>query len=157
MRETGVFMPRPEASFTYRAAALIIKDDKLLVAKSSDYPCYYTVGGAVEINETSGEAAVREVYEETGYALEVDRLAFVQERFMRVNGLKHHEVVFFYLIICTPDMNIAENSFTDQAPKETLHWLPLSELREVNLVPEFLKVKSLSDITSLEHIVTKEY
>ncbi|MDF2521347.1 MAG: hydrolase, partial [Clostridia bacterium] len=65
---------------TLRAAALIIKDNKFLAAKSTDYDCYYTVGGGIEINETSEEAVIREVYEETGYRLEIDKLAFVQER-----------------------------------------------------------------------------
>jgi hypothetical protein len=33
--------------------------------------------------------------EETGLALPVDRLAFVQERFLELAGRKHHEIVFF--------------------------------------------------------------
>jgi len=54
------------AMLLYRAAALIVKDNKLLVAKNAQHPLYYTIGGAVEINETSQEAAIREVYEELG-------------------------------------------------------------------------------------------
>ena len=84
-----------EYIFSYRAASLIIKDNKLLAAKHVDHTCYYTVGGAVKQNETSAEAVVREVIEETGYTLEVDKLAFIQERFYNYGGKKHHEIVFF--------------------------------------------------------------
>lgn len=38
-------------NFSLRAAALIIHDKKLLVAKSQDYDCYYTVGGGIRQNE----------------------------------------------------------------------------------------------------------
>ncbi|QHQ63847.1 NUDIX domain-containing protein [Anaerocolumna sedimenticola] len=47
-------------------------------------PCYYTVGGAVKIKETSEEAVIREVYEETGVNFEIDRLVFIQERFLNI-------------------------------------------------------------------------
>lgn len=70
-----------QGSFTYRVAAIIIKDNKLLMAKHEDYPCYYTVGGKVRINETSEEAVIREAYEETGIEFQTDRLSFIQERF----------------------------------------------------------------------------
>ena len=143
----------PEASFTYRAAALIIRDNKLLAAKNINTP-YYTIGGAVEINETSAEAAIREVYEETGLRMEIDRLAFVQERFLKVGGQKYHEVVFFYLMK-PGGINIPDGTVTDQV-SETLHWLPLNELAKFDLVPEFLKTAPLVNITHTQHIISSE-
>ena len=84
--------------FSYRVASLIINNNKLLVAKHIDHRCYYTVGGRVKLNETSVEAVVREVLEETGFTFEIDKLAFVQERFIKYSGKSHHEIVFFYLM-----------------------------------------------------------
>ncbi|MDF2538122.1 MAG: hydrolase [Herbinix sp.] len=165
MSEKSVLTGRTESDWsvskagiicTLRAAALIIRNNKLLVAKSMDYDCYYTVGGGIEINETSEDAVIREVYEETGYSLEIEKLAFVQERFLEVNKQQYHEIAFFYLMKNNAEMNISNNSFTDQQ-KETLHWLPLNDLNKINLVPEFLKTKSFDNITSTEHIISKEY
>jgi 8-oxo-dGTP pyrophosphatase MutT (NUDIX family) len=139
-----------------RAAALIIKDNKLLMVKNTDFPCYYTVGGGIEPNETSDEAVIREVYEETSYHLEIDRLAFIQERFYEVNQQKRHEIVFFYLMKEKADINIPDGSFTDQPPKATLHWLPIDKLSEINIAPEFLKTKSFDNITGIEHIISRD-
>lgn len=164
MIEKGVLTGRTETDWsiisseiicTLRAAALIIKNNKFLAAKSMDYDCYYTVGGGININESSEEAVVREVYEETGYRLEIERLAFVQERFLKVDKRQYHEVVFFYLMQNSFDMNILDNSFTDQK-KETLHWLPLNDLNKINLVPKFLKTKSFDNLKDIEHIISKE-
>lgn len=139
-----------------RAAALIIKDNKILMAKNINHPCYYVVGGGIEINESSKEAIVREIYEETGLKLKVDRLAIIQERFSKVDNHIHHEIVFFYLMKYDADINISDNGFTDQGVKETLHWLPISELRQLNIVPEFLKTKVFDDMTAIEHIISYE-
>lgn len=156
MRETGVYLNKAEGSFTFRVGALIIKDGKLLVAKSESYPCYYTVGGVVEINETSEEAVIREVFEETGYKLEIDRLAIIQERFFDVGSQKCHELDLFYIMKNSNEMNIADNSFTDQAPTETLHWIPVDDLVKINIVPPSLKTVLFDNINSIEHIISKE-
>lgn len=142
---------------SFRAAALIIRGNRLLAAKNVNYPCYYTIGGGIELNESSDEAIVREIYEETGLKLEVDKLAIIQERFCTVNGQTHHEVVFFYLMKPGDGINILDNSFTDQGTKEILHWLPVDELSQIDIVPEFLKTKDLSRISAgIEHIITRE-
>jgi len=146
-----------QESFLFiRAAALIIKDNKLLTAKTTDTP-HYTIGGRIEKNETSEEAVIREVYEETGYKLEIDKLAYINERFIEVNGQKIHEIVFYYLMKNNLDINIQDGCFTDQAPIETLHWLPIGSLDKTDLVPPFLREKSFDNIVGIEHIISKEY
>lgn len=130
-------------NFSLRAAALIIQDNKLLVAKSQDYDCYYTVGGGIRQNETSDKAVLRECFEETGHHYQIDRLVFVQERFFQLENTKHHEVVFFYLMK-DGGFQIQSGVNTDQQ-KEQLFWVPIEELKGINLVPVFLKT-ALQDI-----------
>lgn len=112
--ESDWFVSKAGIICTLRAAALIIRNNKLLVAKSMDYDCYYTVSGGIEINETSEDAVIREVYEETGSSLEIEKLAFIQERFLEVNKQQYHEIAFLYLMKNNAEMNISDNSFTDQ-------------------------------------------
>ncbi len=145
-----------QGSFVFRVAAIIIKDNRLLVAKHKNSPFYYTVGGKVELNETSEEAIIRECFEETGIKFEVDRLIFVQERFFKLNEIKHHELVFFYLMKNPFNFNILENSFSDQGEMETLHWLDIESLKRYPIVPEFIKTKKINGVLGIEHIISKE-
>ena len=150
--------PRDNAAFVYRVSALIIRNEKLLAVGNISLPgLYYTIGGAVNIHETSEEAVIREVEEEIGIRLEVERLAFVNEEFFILNGKKIHQMAFCYLMKAEPSLDIAEGSFTDQGEKETLHWLSLDKLNDYNLVPGFLKSRKLDNITAVEHIISKEY
>lgn len=41
----------------------------------------YSVGGRIKFGETAQEAVVREVPEETGVKMEIDRLGFVHENY----------------------------------------------------------------------------
>lgn len=145
-----------QGSFTCRVAALIIHDGRLLMVKHEDHPCYYTVGGRVRFGEASRDAVVREALEETGFAFEIDRLAFVQERFFELAGKRYHEIAFFYLMRPHPELASWQRRFTDQGTKETLHWLPLDELARNDIVPAFLKDRPLDSIAGIEHIVSRE-
>ncbi len=49
-----------------RAIAIIIKDGKFLLVKDRGVKAFSLPGGRIEENETILEAAVREIYEETG-------------------------------------------------------------------------------------------
>ncbi len=148
-----MYLKNSDGSFTVRVGTFIIKDGKLLVAKCKNYPCYYTVGGAVEINETSEEAAIREVFEETGFKLEVDRLFCVQERFFTVGEQRCHEINLFYLMKINEDFNVVSNSYTEQSTNETLQWIPLKDMN-VNIVPESLKYLIMKLIWNY-HIISK--
>ena len=64
-----------------RVGAIILKDGKLLMARERRDPYLYSVGGRIQFGETAEEAVVREVEEETGVRLEIDRLGFVHENY----------------------------------------------------------------------------
>lgn len=136
-----------------RSAAIIIKDNKILTAKNINNPCFYLVGGEIELNESSEKAIIREIFEETGLTLAIDRLAIIQERFYKANRRINHEIVFFYYMKIPFDLVIPDNSFTDQGDKETLHWLPIDKLSQYNIVPEFIKTKEFADM-GIEHIIS---
>ena len=55
--------------FGVRATALIVQNRKLLVTKEKGK--YYTIGGAIQVNESTEDAVVREVREELGLKLKL--------------------------------------------------------------------------------------
>lgn len=67
-----------------RVGAIIERDGKLLMAGNPAHDYYYSVGGRIRFGESAEQAIVREVYEETGVLMTVDRLAAVHENFFKI-------------------------------------------------------------------------
>lgn len=70
-----------DGKFNYRVGAIIIKNNKLLVVKNHKASYFYSVGGRVKYNETCEEAIKREIKEELGIDMEIDRAIFFHEQF----------------------------------------------------------------------------
>lgn len=137
MQNQNVCMQNEEYKYTLRASALIIRNGCLLTAHYENQKCYYTVGGGVQAGESSLEAVRREMREELGCELPVIRLLYVQERFYQFEGRQHQETCFYYLVDGSV-LKIENGAHTDQE-KETLHWISITQLQDVQIVPLFLK------------------
>jgi len=69
--------------FRLRAYGILINDERVLMIRNDSDPNYYSVGGCVEHGESLEEAAIREVWEETGWKFEIECLVFIHENFFR--------------------------------------------------------------------------
>ena len=65
------------------AGAVIREDGRMLVIKRRDNGNWEPPGGVLELNETPQEGVVREVLEETGVHVEVERLSGVYKNMTR--------------------------------------------------------------------------
>ena len=146
--------------FRYRAAAIIVEDGAVLFAGNSREDYLYSVGGGVHVGETSEDAVVREVYEETGIRYEVDRLAVVHENFFdghggEWDGLLCHEICFYYLLKPRGTQVLDSHSYT-QGVREEMHWVPIECLDQVRAYPTFL-CRYLAEMpTEIVHVVDDE-
>ena len=70
-----------EGILNIRVGAIIMRDGKILMVGNENADYLYSVGGRIKFGETAEEAVVREVLEETGIKMEIDRLGFVHENF----------------------------------------------------------------------------
>ena len=128
----------PLGRFNYRVGAIIIHDGKVLLMRNTEAPYLYSVGGRVNYNETTQDAVTREVLEETGVKLEVDRPVFFHEQFFdeEVTGEHFHEVAVYYLMKDSDDLeNLHCGSVTERGVTEELLWVPLDELEMNYVVP----------------------
>ena len=151
--------PMETGTFNYRVGAIILHRGNLLLMKNSEEPYYYSVGGRVRFNETTEEAVRREVREETGVDLEIDRFLFFQEQFFdgKVTGTHIHELGIYYLMKDSDVLDHMENrtgrSVTARGVAEELVWLPLKEIHNYYLVPESVAAR-LQDLPDHpEHII----
>lgn len=120
--------------FGVRATALLIKDGKIFLTKDSKGR-YYTIGGAVEVNEVAADAVVREVKEELGVDSCVNQLAFVVENQFTHEGIDFHNIEFHFIV--EPIGEIPEKMIEGQL-KQTCEWIDLDNLVNLDVVPAFL-------------------
>lgn len=137
--------------FGVRATALIIREDKIYLCKSSD-GIYYTIGGAVEVGEETEAAVQREVREEIACEVAIDKLAFIVENSFCQSGVNFHNIEFHYLV--TP-LTEPEAIMIEGGKELTCQWLPLDQLESIDLKPGFLKTALKDWDGQLKHVVNK--
>ena len=143
-------------TFNYRVGAVIIHDGKYLLMKNDEEPYYYTVGGRVRFDETTEETVLREVEEEIGVKLEIDRFLFFQEQFFdgKVTGTHIHELGVYYLMKDSPLLeNLTCRSVTARGVAEELCWIPAGEIGNHYIVPESISARLASLPLHPEHII----
>ena len=137
--------------FGVRATALILQNGKLLAIK--DKGKYYTIGGAIQVNERTEDAVVREVKEELGVRAQAGQLAFVVENRFEQDGVSYHNIEFHYLVDLLDDAPLTMQEDEKMLPCE---WIDLDELEDFQLVPAFLKTTLPDWDGQLRHIHFKE-
>ncbi|MBN2420845.1 NUDIX domain-containing protein [Candidatus Woesearchaeota archaeon] len=127
-----------------RAAAIVLNDNKILLIhrffKNREY--YVFPGGGVEEGETTEEATIREMKEETSLDVKLDK------KLWEIHNEFDGRTCTYYLItefegesaLSGPEaeINSKENSFK-------LEWHKLDKIHKLNLVPEEVKKKVIED------------
>lgn len=145
-----------EGRFNYRVGAIIIHQSKVLMIKNNQVSYLYSVGGRVNYDETCDEAVRREVKEELGIEVEIDRPVFLHECFFDDETTKEHfhEVSLYYLMK-TPD-NIGKvicKSVDEKGNMEEIFWMPIDRYGEFNAYPSFFATELTRLPENMKHIV----
>lgn len=151
-----------DGKFNFRVGAIITNGRMVLLARNPNEKreFYYSVGGRVKVGETLENAVLRELMEETGINCEIKKMAAVHENFfIDDNGIKFHEISFFFLIKPNEELLKIENGhLTKDGPNsEYLEWIDLDNLNGRTIYPEFYKDMDFNSISEVKHFVTKEY
>lgn len=132
--------------FNYRVAAIIENKGKYLFQIMPGDECFTLVGGRVRFMETSRDALIREVLEETGYDIsraEI-KLSLIAENFFDYkdkNNIVHNvqTLLFVYKVNIDEDI-IKEKSFVMKDKDDTtLNWVSYDEVKKAEILPEISK------------------
>lgn len=153
-------VPCEEGMINLRVGAIIMRDGRfLMVGNKTRQEYLYSVGGRIKFGETAEEAVIREVLEETGYQLEIDRLGFVHENYFYGDTKKNfgkliYEISFFFYMKVPDDFAPKCESFTEDDCEEFLRWITPDE--PVKYYPEFFRTELLEPSDSVKYFTTDE-
>ena len=143
--------------FNYRAAAIIKRQQKILLVTVPNIDFWFLPGGRVQSGESTAAALLREMREELGLRVTAGSLRWVIENFFTMKGLQFHELGFYFPVTLPPHPGeVLQNSFYRQVEDEELHfqWFNLDEIQSLDLRPALLKTKLLQSTPTLfEHII----
>ncbi len=132
-----------------RACGLVVHDEALLLvrlqAPTRPDPFWSVPGGGVQHGESLETAVIRELYEETGLEVAVNRLQYITEFIQQ----PFHAIEFYFLCQKTggtlskghdPEFEVGSQLILDVA------FTSLDELDETDLFPEFIRHRFLKDL-----------
>ena len=145
-------VPCADGLINLRVGAIILKDGKFLMVGNDREDYLYSVGGRIQFGETSEQAVIREVEEETGVHMEIDRLGFVSEVYFYSDAPAHpgktvYEISFLYYMKVPEDFSPVSEDFLEGESTEHLRWVSADD--DITLYPEFFK----TELSHPEHTV----
>jgi 8-oxo-dGTP pyrophosphatase MutT (NUDIX family) len=143
--------------FNYRSVAVLLNGTKVLIHKSPKDNFWALSGGRVEFNEPANQTVKREMQEELGIDVCVERLLWIVESFFDYNDKSYHELGCYFLVSAPIPANFYTEikTFAGIEPDKDLifKWHEIAALTDIELHPKFLQ-NSLPDLTQVpEYIV----
>ena len=126
--------------FNFRTAAIIRKEDKILVAKVNE-TTYSLIGGRVQLGETSIEALIRELEEETGYKTTYIKTKCILENFFtsQYGNIPYHEILTIHEMEFN-DKSIYEKEIIQNFEDKEYDyvWKNIEDLKKVTIEPKIV-------------------
>ncbi|XEC96620.1 NUDIX hydrolase [Paenibacillus tarimensis] len=145
--------------FQYRAASIVIHNDKILMQRTEDNNLWFIPGGRVEFDETAEKTIEREMMEEFGVPIIHKKLIWIIENFIKFPERRIHEIGMFFLVKLPEGHSIYQFDGDFQGNEEGLinRWIHKDELDDYVIVPEFV-VPELRDLESkigIKHVINR--
>ena len=148
--------------FKYRVNVLIIHDDKILTLRMKNNISYCLPGGHVELCESSKDAVLREMFEETRTNVLIENeFAIVENFYIDKNNLETNELSFYYIVVPENFNKIKFENYSlmendkGELKRHDFEWLDISTLDTVDFRPSFIKDKLVSGNYDFEHMIIK--
>ena len=159
MPDNRIMFDKDNVRFNYRVAGVAIHNNTVLLVRMKEFSWWTLLGGRVEMMERSDEALLREMKEELGTEVKIERLLWTTENFHGDETRYGHEINMFYLMMLPQNchmMKCDEYATEDDGTPILFKWIPRSEISQVEVYPSFLKKALLKLPEKTEHIIWNE-
>lgn len=129
-----LLLPAGRLIFRPSAYAIIRHEDRVLLLNLRSTGKLFLPGGGSEVGERLEAALHREVREETGIEVEIERFVAFKEDFFYYDprDFAFHGLMFFYL--CKPlTFELAANDQIEDDEVETPRWVSIDQLRSEDI------------------------
>jgi ADP-ribose pyrophosphatase YjhB (NUDIX family) len=136
--------------FTYRVGGILIHREHILCQAADREDYWFLPGGRAELGEPARTTLFREMQEELGVDVKVERLLYIIENFFTNTDSSKHEVGLYFLMTAPADSYLYRSLETFTHVDEVgnhlrFDWLPIARLDEFPLYPSVLQ-KALREI-----------
>lgn len=148
--------------FNYRIAGVVIDNGRVLLEKAEGWDLWSLPGGRGELLEPAEETLKREMQEELGVEIKIDRLLWIVENFFTGNDfytgdrMSCHELGLYFMVEL-PEISrlreLAELPVEEKVFKSVFKWHRLDNLSDIRLVPSFLQTALNRIPDTTEHIL----
>ncbi|PEJ60655.1 NUDIX hydrolase [Bacillus sp. AFS002410] len=142
--------------FNLRVAGIWIKNGHVLIHRLASESIWSLPGGRIKLNEESHISLKREFIEELGIEVDIEKMMWTVENFFHYNGKDIHEVGLYYKVKSEQKIiHMMNKSFYGrEGDRLIFKWVPIENLEEIELYPEFLRTK-LKDFSTENHFIVK--
>lgn len=115
--------------------AVIIYEGKILLCSTKSTGKYWFPGGGVHLGEKLEDAIKREVREETGIEIEVEKFLTFQEVFLYYEPLDEAYQIFSFFYLCKPKtIELSSDDQVDQEGEtEKPRWIEIKSIQKNEL------------------------
>lgn len=160
MNKQDILFRNEDGVFSYRIGGILIHEGKVLLQQCNGEKDYAIPGGHVSFGETSKDTIVREFKEETGFNVKHERLLWIGEVFFPWDTRTCHQICMYFLItLCDETQVKSDSSFfvVDELERQRINlkfsWIPLTDLKDIELYPLGIKEKLMNLSDNIEHFV----
>lgn len=132
--------------FKFRVCGLLENNGKFLAVRMQENKFFCLPGGHVEIGEDTEQAVLREMKEELGYEVKINKLVAINQNFFTGSkGENFHEIAFYYIVNAKNLADMNPNDYDrEEIDKGVLkhlefRWFDIEELQTLDFRPAFLK------------------
>lgn len=132
----GDYEDVPIGKFIFRpsAYAFIYKNGKVVILTNKSNGKVWFPGGGIEIGEKIEDGLKREIIEETGLKVNIEKMVLVKENFFyyKPSEEAYHAFLFFYL--CKPiTSKLISDDLVDDLESKRPRWVKISDIRKKNI------------------------